>query len=152
MKNPLKQVRRYRRNTGVVAVEFALVASVGGFMVLLFGALEIARVLYYMNSANEATELGARVAIVCDANSALIKQRMQQIFPALQSQNITIEYLPQNCATTADSARASCTGVKVSIAPGMRINTVIPFVSFGFDMPAFATYKSREAMDSANCT
>ncbi len=152
MMAPLRQIRRLRRNAGAVAVEFALVASVGGFMILLLGALEMSRVLYYMNSANEATELGARVAIVCDANSALIKDRMQQIFPALQPQNITIEYLPQNCATTADSARESCTGVKVSIAAGMRINTVIPFVSFGFDMPAFATYKTREAMDSANCT
>ncbi len=152
MSNPIRQVRRLTRNAGAAAIEFALVASVGGFMVLLFGVLELARVLYYMNSANEATELGARVAIVCDANSALIKQRMQQIFPALQPENITITYYPQNCASTAAAARTGCTGVMVSIAPGMRVSTVIPFVNFGFDMPSFATYKTREALDSSSCT
>ncbi len=144
--------RRLSRHRGAVALEFALVASVGGFMILLFGALELARVLFYMNAANEATELGARLAVVCDANSPLIKQRMQQIFPALAEENITIAYYPGGCAANAGTARAECDAVKVSIAPGMRVEAVIPFVDFGFDMPAFATIKTREAMDSTNCT
>lgn len=146
---------RYRRlnlQRGAAAVEFALVASVGGFVVLLFGAIEMARVMYYMNAANEATELGARLAVVCDANSTLIKARMQQIFPALQPDNIAIEYSPSGCASNAEVARAECTAVKVSIAPGMRVETVIPFVDVGFDMPPFVTVKSREAMNSAECT
>lgn len=143
--------RRLSRNRGAVALEFALVASVGGFMVLLFGALELARVLYYMNAANEATELGARLAVVCDANSSLIKERMRHIFPALADLNITVEYYPSGCAANAETARAECDAVKVSIAPGMRVETVIPFVDFGFDMPPFATIKTREAMDSTNC-
>ncbi len=143
---------RIHRQRGAAALEFALVASVGGFVVLLFGALEMARVLYYMNAANEATELGARMAVICDANSPLIKERMQQIFPALQPENIDIEYSPNGCASSADTARAACESVKVSIAPGMRVETVIPFVDFGFNMPPFATVKSREAMNSAECT
>ncbi len=146
------QFRHRFRQRGAAAVEFALVASVGGFVVLLFGALEMARVLYFMNAANEATELGARLAVVCDANSPLIKQRMRQIFPALQDANIAIEYSPDGCATSATAARAACRAVKVSIAPGMRVEAVIPFVDFGFDMPPFATVKSREAMNSAECT
>lgn len=146
------QLKRFARQRGAAAVEFALVASVGGFMILLFGTIEMARVLYYMTAANEATEIGARLAVVCDANSALIEQRMQQILPALQPDNIAIEYSPAGCASNASAARASCDAVKVSIAPGMRITTVIPFVNVGFDMPAFATVKSREAMNSAECT
>lgn len=140
------------RQRGAAAVEFALVASVGGFVVLLFGAIEMARVLYYMNAANEATELGARVAVVCDYNSDLIRNRMQQVFPALQDDNILIEYFPASCRTNAATARAECDSVKVSIAPEMRVETVIPFVDFGFNMPPFATVKSREAMNSAECT
>lgn len=146
------QLRRFQKSRGAATLEFALVASFGGFMVLLFGAIELARVLYYMNAANEATELGARLAVVCDSNSALIKQRMQQIFPPLTDQNITIEYYPVNCAIDVDTARNTCDAVKVSIAPGMRVDTVIPFAAVGFDMPAFSTYKTREALDTSNCT
>ncbi len=139
------------RQRGAAAVEFALVASVGGFVVLLFGAIEMARVLYFMNAANEATELGARLAVVCDADSPLIKERMQQIFPALEPENIAIEYSPGGCASSVDDARAGCKSVKVAIAPGMRVETVIPFVDVGFDMPTFATVNAREAMNSAEC-
>jgi Flp pilus assembly protein TadG len=137
---------------GSAAVEFALVAAFGGFIVVLFAALEVARVLYYMNSANEATELGARVAIVCDANDASIKTRMQQIFPALKPENVTITYNPAGCDASASVARSTCDFVTVSIAPGMQVSATIPFIDFGFDMPAFSTTKSREALNSASCT
>lgn len=146
------RLRRLRHNRGATAVEFALVAAFGGFFILLLGTIEVARVLYYMNSANEATELGARLAVVCDANSSLIKQRMRQILPLLTDDNITVEYFPQGCAANASIAREDCDAVKVSIASGLRLDTVIPFVAFGFDMPAFATVKTREAMDSTNCS
>lgn len=140
-----------RRSEGAASVEFALVAAFGGFMTLLFGALEVARVLYYMNSANEATELGARVAIVCDANDPRIKARMRAIFPILKDEDITVTYNPAGCAASASAARASCDSVTVSIAQGMRVTATIPFVDFGFDMPAFSTTKAREAMNSASC-
>ncbi len=146
------KVSALRRQRGAAAIEFALVAAFGGFVVLLFGAIEVARVMYFMSSANEATEMGARIAVVCDADSALIKQRMQQVFPSLSPENISIEYYPGGCASDAETARAECDAVKVSIAPGMHIDTVIPFVDVEFDMPAFATIKTREALDSANCT
>ena len=140
------------RFRGAVALEFALVASFGGFMVLLLGAVDLARVMSYVISATEATELGARVAVVCDAHSPLIKQRMRQVFPVLTDENISVQYYPDNCAVDAATARAQCDSVKVSIAPGMRVSTVIPFIDFGFDMPAFSTIKTREAMDSSTCT
>ena len=139
------------RMRGAAAVEFALVAAFGGFLVVLFGALEMARILYYMNSANEATELGARVAVVCDANSPKIVERMQQIFPALKPENIAINYSPAGCAASPALARATCDSVTVSIAPGMTVSATIPFIDFQFDMPAFTTTKPREAMDSAGC-
>lgn len=148
---PTSGLRRLSHNRGATAVEFALVAAFGGFFILLLGTVEIARVLFHMNSANEATELGARMAVVCDANSSLIKQRMQQVFPLLTDDNIAIEYFPQGCAASTSKAREECDAVKVSIAPNLQMDTVIPFVELGFQMPAFATVKTREAMDSTNC-
>lgn len=151
MKIRQRQIGGLHRIGGAASVEFALVAAFGGFLVVLFAALEVARVLYYMNSANEATELGARIAIVCDANDARIKTRMREIFPALKPENVTITYNPAGCAASAGLARSTCDSVTVSIAPGMQVTATIPFVNFGFDMPAFTTTKSREAMNSASC-
>ena len=52
---------RYRqRQGGSTAVEFALVSAFGGLFVALLGAMELGRVLFYLNTANEATRLGAR--------------------------------------------------------------------------------------------
>lgn len=142
---------RLSRQRGAAAVEFALVSAFGGFMIALFAAIETGRVLLFMNSANEATELGARVAVVCDANSPLIKQRMQEIMPSLDPAKVSITYGPAGCAASAQVARETCDTVTVAIAPGLRVDAIIPFVNFGFDMPAFATTKPREAMDSSMC-
>ena len=55
----------------MAAVEFALVAAL--FFTLLIGIMEMGRVLFYWNSAAEATRLGARLAVVCDLNDTTIK-------------------------------------------------------------------------------
>ena len=62
------------RQRGVAAVEFALVASL--LFTLLFGVMEMGRVLFYWNTATEATRLGARLAVVCGKDAAVIKSRM----------------------------------------------------------------------------
>ena len=142
---------RYRsRQGGAAAVEFALVSAFGGLLVALIGALELGHVLFYMNTANEATRLGARIAVVCDANDTMIKSRMTYLLPVLQSEKITVSYSPAGCASSAENARNTCQSVTVAIT-GLQIDTVIPFVPFSVTMPSFRTTLSREAMNSANC-
>ncbi len=145
-------LRCQRRQRGATAVEFALVAAFGGFLVALFAAIEVGRVLYMMNSANEATELGARMATVCGPNDARIANRMRDVLPSLKDSDISIVYNPTGCASgSVEDAQKTCDSVTVSIRPGMKITTVIPFVNIGFDMPAFTTTKTREALDSTTC-
>jgi len=146
-----KSLSQKHRQRGSTAVEFALVAAFGGFMVALFAALEVARILFMMNSANEATELGARVAIVCDKNSGLILERMQDIVPTLTEDDIQVDYEPAGCVAGDDDTLPTCKSVTVSIKPGFKLTATIPFVDFAFDMPAFTTTKPREAMDSTTC-
>lgn len=151
MKNS-DQLRRYRRQQGATSVEFALVAAFGGFLVALFAAVEVARLLFMMNSANEATELGARVAVVCSPGSPRILTRMQDVMPSLTASNVDITYNPAGCADkTLKEAQENCDSVTVSIKPGFKVATYIPYVNFGFDMPAFTTTKPREALDSSTC-
>lgn len=148
MKPSLKRYRQRQR--GSTAVEFALVSAFGGLFVALIGAMELGRVLFYLNTANEATRLGARIAVVCDANDTMIKSRMTYLLPVLQSEKITVSYSPAGCASSAENARNTCQSVTVAIT-GLQIDTVIPFVPFSVTMPSFRTTLSREAMNSANC-
>src|SRR3954452_7753274 len=65
--HPTRHASRHHQ-AGVAAIEFALVASL--FFTVLLGIMEMGRVLFYWNSAAEATRLGARIAVVCDLNDA----------------------------------------------------------------------------------
>jgi Flp pilus assembly protein TadG len=141
----------HHRERGAAAVEFALVAVFGGLFILLLGVFELGRVLYLMNTANEATVLGARVAIVCGMGDARILQRMQQVMPILTANDVTINYSPAGCSASGASGTSVCRSVSVSIAPTVKIKTVVPFVPAEIPLPAFATTLTREAMDSAEC-
>lgn len=126
---------------GIVAVEFALVSII--LFTLLIGIMEMGRMLFYWNSATEATRLGARVAVVCDVNDAGIKSRMTAIFPAIDAADIRVAYLPDACDAT------SCTHVTVSIAQAAPLHTSIPFVPLLLMMPSSSTTLPRESMHSS---
>lgn len=152
MKNKTRNLfQRLRNRRGAASVEFALVAAFGGLFILLFGVIELGRAMFILGSANEATALGARVAIVCDMNDSRIKQRMTQIMPILKPENILISYYPANCSASGGNASTSCQSVTVSIAPGMKIDFVIPFVPLRLNLPEFTTTLTRESMNSAGC-
>jgi Flp pilus assembly protein TadG len=126
---------------GVAAVEFALIASI--FFTLLFGVMEMGRILFYMNSAAEVTRLGARVAVVCDVNAAVIKNKMINMLDILTAADITINYTPATCNTS------TCESVTVSVSK-RDIQTFIPFAPLKFSLPAFSTSLPRESLTSAN--
>ena len=136
---------RARRQAGVAAVEFALVAAL--FFTILLGAIEMARLLWTWNAAGEATRLGARLAIVCDINDPIIKSRMQQMLPALQPANVTIDYLdPGNAPNTCTAA--TCKSVRVTLA-GYTHVPIVPFVPLSIPIPPFQTTLPKEFMQSA---
>ena len=129
-----------KRQAGVAAVEFALVSAL--FFTLLLGAMEMARLLWTWNAASEATRLGARLAVVCDINDPSIKARMQQMLPALQPSNVTIQYLDPGCTA------ATCKSVRVTLS-GYTHVPIIPFVPLSIAIPPFQTTLPKEFMQSA---
>jgi len=134
---------RGQRSRGAVAVEFALVSLV--FFTILFGAMEMARLMFYWNTAAEVTRLGARMAVVCDPNTTsrdAIRARMRQLLPIIPDAEISVAYAPAGCTV------ATCQFATVSIAATTPIQTAIPFVPLSLLMPAFATTLSRESMQS----
>ena len=129
------------KQRGVAAVEFALIASI--FFTLVFGVMEMGRILFYMNTAAEATRLGARVAVVCDVNAAIIKTKMINMLGILTAADININYTPATCNAS------TCESVTVSVTKS-NIRTFIPFIPLRFNLPAFSTSLPRESLTSAN--
>ena len=129
------------RQRGAAAVEFALIASI--LFTLLFGIMEMGRVLFYWNTATEATRLGARLAAVCNKDAASIKSRMSNMLGVLTPGNINVTYTPDGCDIN------SCRSVTVGIT-GINVSTFIPFMPLNLSMPSFSTTLPRESMDSAS--
>lgn len=132
---------------GAAAVEFALVCLV--FLVLLIGIMEMGRLLFYWNAAAEATRWGARLAVVCDFDDSVIKDKMRAMLPLLKTTDIAVSYVPASCASDAATARASCESVTVEINPTVVVKTFIPTLAMSLTMPPFVTTLPRESMDSA---
>ena len=129
-----------RHQRGAAVVEFALVAS--NFLILQIGIMEMGRILFYWNSAAEATRLGARIAVVCDLSNANIKNSMKVMLPILEPSNIDVSYQPSGC--TVDT----CEYVTVSILPTVPVATYIPLVPLSLSLPSFSTTLPRESMRS----
>jgi Flp pilus assembly protein TadG len=140
---PLR-LRTPRGQRGAAAIEFAIVAGFGGFLVLLIGIMELGRVLFYLNTASETTRLGARVAVVCNIDAPAIKARMNRMLHLLGPDNINVTYNPSGCG------QSTCQSVTVSIAPNVTVNTFIPFVPISIVLPPFTTTLPRESLDSTN--
>jgi Flp pilus assembly protein TadG len=136
--------RRRGSQRGATAVELAIVAAL--LCMLLIGIMEMSRMLFYWNSAAEATRLGARMAVVCDLGDAEIKSRMRQMLSVLPAAKIDVTYEPVGCTIE------TCKSVTVSIGTGVSVPTVIPFVPLSLSLPAFSTSLPRESMDSAGGT
>jgi Flp pilus assembly protein TadG len=118
------------------------------FFVLLIGIFEFGRVMFTWNSAVEATRRGARLAVVCDLDSAEIKTRMQNILPVIADGDIQITYLPGGCDVN------SCESVTVSILPGNQtagaFQYYIPLLNSSWKIPEFSTTLTRESLSSGS--
>ena len=130
-----------KAQSGVAAVEFALVSLL--LFTFLIGIMEIARVMFTMNALNEATRLGARVAVVCQVgdgtveNDPLQLRHMRTFLPDLARDNGSayVEY-PANDATTR----------LVSVwIEGYKVKTFIPLAHNFFPIPEVRTTISGES-------
>jgi hypothetical protein len=128
------------RQAGAAAIEFAIVCAV--FLMMLFGAIEMGRLLWTWNAAAEATRLGARMAVVCDVGESSVVTRMRERLPALEPVHVSVSYLPGGCTD------ANCQSVQVSLS-GYTHQPIIPFTALSIPIPPFKTTLPREFMQSA---
>lgn len=130
---------------GVATVEFAIVSLV--FFTLLLGIMEFGRWLFLLNGANEATRLGARLAVVCsidDDESHLtgIRARMSAMTGAgIAADRMVLDYEPTSCTTD------TCRTVTARIVDA-DFTPLIPFFGLPLPIPEFPTSLPREYMNS----
>jgi TadE-like protein len=148
-----------RRQRGATAMEMALVMTF--FIIpMMFGLIDFSRWFGAVIAANEATRLGARIAVVCDnpaigpaALSAGIKARMRTLLPlTVTDNNIDIQYLSLNCG-----AGEVC-GVSVALKnapsganPEPHIDAIagaLPFIPSTMPIPKFRTVLTRESLQT----
>ncbi len=117
-----------RRQQGAHIVEFAVAAT--ALFMLLFGVIEVARLLFMWNSLAEATQRGAQVAAVCAQDSPHIEA--------------AVRFLPQlegnGAVTTVYNADGFGNIMSVTVTlTGYQFQLMIPFFSPLLTAPDFST-------------
>lgn len=142
-----------KKESGIYVVEYALVSGV--FFLMLFGVIEVSRLLYTWSALDAITQRGARVAAVCPLNNAAIAQTAifanagsTTIVPGLTTANISVQYLDQNGGAAA--SRGNTRYVVVSIqnyTHQMLIpQTVAGFLAPLLTAPSFSTIRPAESL------
>jgi Flp pilus assembly protein TadG len=143
------------RQRGIAAVEFAIVAMVT--LMILFGAMEMARMMFTFNTLAEVTRRGARIASICQVNDPEINRlaifntsggNVSPILKKLSTANVKVEYLDENgavLASTAGNAYYDIRYVRVRIA-NYQHNLIIPGMSVSVMAPGYPTTVPRESL------
>lgn len=134
----MRNLKNRSDQQGVYIVEFTLVA--GLFFVMLFGAIEVARLFYTWSALDAMTQRGARVAAVCPMNDPAIAQvaiygnggGTSTLVPGVTTANINIQYLAGNGNPTG--VRNNVNFVQVSIQ-NYTHQMLIPQTLAGFFAP-----------------
>lgn len=115
-------IRRRRRQGGVFAVEFAMLALL--FFLFVFAMIEVARAVYVWNMVHEITRRAARAAAVTDFSNAAALQAMRQhavlrtgpgalpLGGGISDAYVRIDYLSES------SGGAALAAVPVAVMPG----------------------------------
>jgi hypothetical protein len=154
----MRALKNKIQQRGATAVEMALVMTF--FIIpMMFGLVDFSRWFAAVIAANEATRLGARIAVVCDnpaksgAQTAGIKARMRSILPpTITDGHIDIEYLPLSCgASEVCGVAVKLKALSSGTNPEPHIDAiagVFPFIPAVLPLPSFRTVLTRESLES----
>lgn len=123
---------RLARQSGTATVEFAVVAV--AFFGILFGAIEMSRLLFTWNTLGAIAQRGARLAAVCPPGDAAIGrvaafggiEGSGGALPGFTAANLEISYLDENLADTGGAFPISFVRARVV---DYQHRMALPFVS-----------------------
>ncbi|MBA4501417.1 TadE/TadG family type IV pilus assembly protein [Marinobacterium marinum] len=137
-----------KRQQGLTSVEFALAGTV--LFIVLFGLIELGRLLFTWNVLDEATRRAARLAVVCPVTTeGQLFAREQGAFggtllPQFTAANVAIRYLQEDGSTPATST--SNTYYVQSAIVGYSHQMLIPFFDISLDALDFVTTLPAESL------
>lgn len=102
-----------QQQRGIVAVEFALISLV--YFFVIFGIMELGRMLYVWNTVQEVTRRAAREAVVRDFTSEIGAVQREAIFRPGSSGSASLPAAPE--ITNADIRITFLNGNLVSASP-----------------------------------
>ena len=140
-----------KHQQGLFIVEFAIIAA--ALFILLFGVIELSRIIWIWNTADEATRRGARVAAVCPINHPSVPEATifapagsggpSPILRNLTTANVQVDYLDANGA--AETTFSDIEFVRVSLV-NYTVTPLIPFINTAFTLPPFETTIPSESL------
>ena len=137
-----------KRQQGLTTVEAAIGAAL--MLIVLFGAIEIARAIFVWNYLDGVTRRGARVAAVCPYKDPVVKEAalfFDEHVKGLTKDYVQVEYLKED---GSDSTGFEDTRfVRVSIENGAGNNFEVPLLFFNtisWTTPKFRTVLPSESL------
>jgi hypothetical protein len=155
MKNLCHHSLRGHRQRGLTTVEFSIVGLL--VFLILFGAIEMGRMLFTLNMLKEVTYRGARVAVVCPVGDPKIMQAARfdsrgsgdSVLPNLTDANIDVDYLAGDGsvlgAPATDPDFSNIRFVRVQIV-NYTHDFIVPVVGFSFTTRNYPTTLPKESL------
>jgi len=140
------------RIRGTAAVEFAIVVST--LLVVIFGVLDLSRIVYLRMTLEEGVRRAARLAAVCPPGSPLIVEAALfqdsaakgAAIPGTTVNNVKIHYLDASgIPVDPTSAFTSVRFVRVSLE-GVSVSLFIPFITSAFAPTNISSTSSAESL------
>ncbi len=145
-----------KRMEGVYVVEFAIIGLL--LFVLLFGVLEMGRLLFTVNALDEVVRRGARLATVCTIDNPDILKRAifneisdgdsSSLIHALETADLTLIYLDGDgvlVPNPSSSGFSSVRFVQLSVVD-FPFTLLIPGLGGAMTLPTFRAILPRESL------
>jgi len=145
-----------KREQGTFIVEFAIIAA--ALFLVLFAVMELSRIIWIWNTADEATRRGARVAAVCPIGHPGVARATvfadpsgsgaatSPILRGLTTANVTVDYLDASGGNQGGAPVFNNTRyVRVSLS-GYTVTPLIPFINTTITLPDFETTIPSESL------
>lgn len=142
-----------RHQSGLHLVEFAATSAV--FFLVMFAAVEVARLLFTWSALDAMTQRGARVAAVCPLNDGTIAQTAifdkgdgRSLIPDMGTENIGIRYLTADGNATTNIENVSYVEVSIQDYSHQMLipETIAGFVAPLVTAPPFTTTRPAESL------
>lgn len=155
-----------KSQAGMTTVEFAVIGGV--FFLVLFAVIEFSRLMFVLNTLDEVTRRGARLAAVCpvdDTSKAFVQNRAifdGNVIPGITASKVKLEYLDDDGGLVGQPETdlgnfLSIRYVRASI-DDYQHQMLIPTLGITIPVPDFSTTIPSESLgvhpdgSSASCS